>query len=67
MKTLRYHDQKPVRKGDKFNAPRWGTCIVTGFDRLNECAFAKNVCTGEEFGLLGQATFGESDLVERKA
>ena len=65
MKTLRYSDNQPVRLGDTFNAPRWGTCTVKRFDRLNHCAAAVNTSTGEEFDNLGCDTFGESDLVGR--
>ena len=66
MKTLRYFDKQPVRKGDVFTAPRWGTCTVERFDRLNGCAVAVNLSTGETFDFLGQPTFGESDLLQRK-
>lgn len=66
MKTLRYSDKQPVRKGDVFTAPRWGTCAVERFDRLNACAVAVNTSTGETFDMLGQPTFGESDLLRRK-
>ena len=66
MKTLRYPDHKPARKGDTFNAPRWGTCRITRFDRLNACAIARNTQTGETFDMLGQDTFSESDLLFRK-
>lgn len=55
MKTLRYSDKQPVRKGDVFTAPRWGTCAVS-----------VNLSTGERFDMLGQPTFGESDLIRRK-
>lgn len=66
MKTLQYHDKQPVRKGDTFTAPRWGTCKVLRFDRVNQSAIACNVSTGEVFDMLGQPTFGESDLLRRK-
>lgn len=66
MKRLRYSDNQIVRKGDVFNAPRWGTCEVKRFDRLNACAIARNTLTGEVFDMLGQPTFGESYLIERK-
>lgn len=66
MKTLRYSDKQPVRLGDVFTAPRWGTCAVKSFDRLNGCAVSVNLFTGETFDNLGQPTFGESDLVRRK-
>lgn len=66
MKTLRYFDNQPVHKGDVFTAPRWGTCAVERFDRLNACAVAVNLSTGETFDHLGQPTFGESDLLRRK-
>jgi hypothetical protein len=66
MKTFRYSDKQPVRKGDVFTAPRWGTCTVSRFDRLNGCAVAVNLSTGETFDHLGQPTFGESDLIRRK-
>ncbi len=66
MKTLHYSDRKPVRKGDTFQAPRWGTCKVIRFDRLNACAVARNICTDETFDMLGQPTFSEADLIQRK-
>ena len=66
MKTLRYFDKQPVRKGDVFTAPRWGTCTVESFDRLNCSAVAVNLATGETFDMLGRDTFGESDLIRRK-
>jgi hypothetical protein len=65
MKTLKYHDSRPVEIGDKFQVARWGTCTVESFDELNECATARNTQTGEEFDLLGQDTFGEADLLAR--
>ena len=65
MKTPRYSDNQPVRVGDTFNAPRWGSCTVKRFDRLNHCAVTVNTQSGEEFDNIGQATFGESDLVRR--
>lgn len=61
MKILRYHDQQPVRRGDTFTAPRWGTCRMERFDRLNCAAVAVNTSTGERFDGLGQNTFAESD------
>ena len=65
MKKLTYSDGQTVRLNDRFTAPRWGTCIVKSFDRLNACAVAENTCTGEVFDMLGQPTFGESDLIAR--
>lgn len=66
MNSLRYHNKQPVRKGDVFTAPRWGTCTVESFDRLNRCAIAVNLSTGETFDMIGQPTFSESDLLQRK-
>jgi hypothetical protein len=66
MKTLRYADKQPVRKGDIFTAPRWGSCAVVSFDRLNRSAVAVNIVTGERFDGLGEDTFAESDLIRRK-
>lgn len=61
MKHLKYTDGQTVRKGDVFQAPRWGTCVVLRFDPSNECAVSLNLLTGETFDMLGQDTFGESD------
>ena len=66
MNSLRYHNKQPVRKGDVFIAPRWGTCTVESFDRRNCCAVAVNLSTGETFNMIGQPTFSESDLLRRK-
>lgn len=66
MKTLHYHDRQAVRKGDIFQTPRWGTCKVIQFDRLNACVVAQNICTDEIFDMLGQPTFSEADLIRRK-
>lgn len=66
MKTLRYSDGQPVQLGDTFTAPRWGTCIVKSFDRLNRCAVVVNTQTSEVFDMLGRDTFEESDLEKRK-
>lgn len=66
MKTLRYYAGQIVRKGDTFNAPRWGTCTVLRFDRANGCAVCRNTQTGETFDMLGAPTFQESDLIRRK-
>ena len=65
MKTLFYYDKQPVHLGDTFTAPRWGTCKVITFDEMNACATARNTSTREEFDMLGQDTFGESDLIDR--
>lgn len=62
---LQYHDNQPVQLGDTFTAPRWGDCTVQAFDVLNQSATCRNVSTGEVFDLLGQDTFGESDLIAR--
>lgn len=64
-KQIHYSCGQRVRIGDLFIAPRWGTCKVKSFDRLNHCAVAVNTCTGEEFDMLGRDTFSESDLISR--
>lgn len=66
MKSLHYPTGEPVRLGDMFQAPRWGSCVVTRIDRKNAAVLALNIMTGEEFDDLGQATFSESDLIRRK-
>jgi hypothetical protein len=65
MKALKYHDNRPVEIGDKFQVARWGTCTVESFDPLNDCAVCQNTHTGETFDNLGQPTFGEADLIAR--
>jgi hypothetical protein len=67
MKPLIYHDQKPARIGDVFQVARWGTCVITQFNRAGDrSAIALNIQTGEEFDGLGQDTFSAADLLRRK-
>ena len=66
MKPLLYHDSRSARVGDVFQVARWGTCVITRFDRANRAAVALNLMTGEEFDGLGQDTIGAADLLRRK-
>jgi len=66
MKNLKYHNGQPARVGDVFQVARWGTCVLTRWDRINRAAVALNLMTGEEFDGLGGDALSEADLLRRK-
>lgn len=61
---MKYHDNQPARKGDKFVMGMFGTCRIESIDAPAHAANVRNVCTGERWEL---DSLQDADLIERDA